>query len=91
MDDAAKSNKSKTQKSRARNRFTAVAVRNLNEVGYHHDGGGLYLQVSPTKTKSWVLRCRVPCDHVPVRSWPLFRARQLMRGVIASLQGEKTS
>jgi sialic acid synthase SpsE len=38
-----------------------------------------------------VSRCRVPCDHVPVRSWPLFRARQLMRGVIASLQGEKTS
>jgi hypothetical protein len=38
-----------------------------------------------------ILRCRVPCDHVPVRSWPLFRARQLMRGVIASLQGEKTS
>jgi hypothetical protein len=35
--------------------------------------------------------CRVPCDHVPVRSWPLFKARQLMRGVIASLQGEKTS
>ncbi len=56
MDDAAKNNKSKTPKSRARNRFTAVAVRNLNEVGYHHDGGGLYLQVSPTKTKSWVLR-----------------------------------
>ena len=56
MNDAAENNKLKTPKSRARNRFTAVAVRNLNEIGYHHDGGGLYLQVSPTKTKSWVLR-----------------------------------
>lgn len=56
MDDAPIVKKPKAEKSRARNRFTAVAVRNLNEVGYHHDGGGLYLQVSPTKTKSWVFR-----------------------------------
>jgi hypothetical protein len=21
----------------------------------------------------------VPCDHIPIRSWPLFRARELMR------------
>ena len=33
----------------------------------------------------------VPCDHIPVRSWPLFRARQLMRDVIESLQGGKKS
>lgn len=31
-----------------------------------------------------MLNYRVPCDHVPVRSWPLFKARQLMRGVIES-------
>jgi len=35
--------------------------------------------------------CPVPCDHIPVRSWPLFRARQLMRDVIESLQGAKKS
>ena len=35
--------------------------------------------------------CPVPCDHIPVRSWPLFKARQLMRDVIESLQGEKKS
>jgi hypothetical protein len=34
-------------------------------------------------------RCLVPCDHVPVRSWPLFRARQLMRDVIESFEQEK--
>ena len=38
-----------------------------------------------------VHRCPVPCDHIPVRSWPLFKARQLMRDVIESLQGEKKS
>ena len=30
--------------------------------------------------------CRIPCDHVPTRSWPLFKARDLMRGVIESLR-----
>ena len=35
--------------------------------------------------------CSVPCDHVPIRSWPLFRARKVMREVIASLkQGTRT-
>ena len=35
--------------------------------------------------------CRVPCDHVPVRSWPLFRAREVMREVMASLKQEQQS
>ena len=38
-----------------------------------------------------VSTCPVPCDHIPVRSWPLFKARQLMRDVIESLQGGKKS
>ena len=33
--------------------------------------------------------CWVPCDHVPVRSWPLFRARQLMRDVIESFKQDQ--
>ena len=33
--------------------------------------------------------CWVPCDHVPVRSWPLFRARQLMRDVIESFKKDQ--
>ncbi len=32
--------------------------------------------------------CSIPCDHVPVRSWPLFQARDLMRNLIESLQAE---
>ena len=34
-------------------------------------------------------KCWVPCDHVPVRSWPLFRARQLMRDVIESFKQDQ--
>ena len=34
--------------------------------------------------------CCVPCDHVPIRSWPLFKARDVMRGVIESFKEEKT-
>lgn len=56
MEDEAKADKPIKPKSRARNRLTAVSVRNMVEIGYHHDGGGLYLQNSATKTKSWVLR-----------------------------------
>ena len=33
-------------------------------------------------------RCCIPCDHVPIRSWPLFKARELMRGVIESFRQE---
>ena len=36
-------------------------------------------------------KCPVPCDHIPVRSWPLFTARRLMRDVIESLQGGNKS
>ena len=42
--------------SRARDRLTALAVKNLSKPGFYHDGGGLYLQVSRFGTKSWILR-----------------------------------
>jgi integrase len=34
----------------------AVKVRNKRKPGYHVDGGGLYLQVSRTLSKSWIFR-----------------------------------
>ena len=34
--------------------------------------------------------CCIPCDHVPIRSWPLFKARDVMRGVIESSKAEST-
>ena len=45
-------------------------------------GGGAGLTLS-------MVKCWVPCDHVPVRSWPLFRARQLMRDVIESFKQDQ--
>ena len=33
--------------------------------------------------------CSVPCDYVPSRSWPLFRARALLQAVIASFKAEQ--
>jgi hypothetical protein len=35
-----------------------------------------------------LLNCSVPCDHVPVRSWPLFRAREVMPVLIKALKQE---
>ena len=54
-----------------------------SEVGFDIDlPGGSWMD--------YVASCWVPCDHVPVRSWPLFRARQLMRGVIESFKQEQS-
>ncbi|MBH1380157.1 integrase arm-type DNA-binding domain-containing protein [Stenotrophomonas maltophilia] len=40
------------------NRLTARRVTTITEPGYHPDGGGLYLQVTASGAKSWVLRYR---------------------------------
>lgn len=37
-------------------RLKAKQVENKRQPGYHPDGGGLYLQVSDTLTKSWIFR-----------------------------------
>jgi hypothetical protein len=29
--------------------------------------------------------CLVPCDHIPRRSWPLFRAKAILEELIADL------
>jgi integrase len=42
--------------ARASNRLSAVEVKNAIEKGMHHDGGGLYLQVSAGGAKSWIFR-----------------------------------
>ncbi|MBM3565526.1 MAG: DUF4102 domain-containing protein [Alphaproteobacteria bacterium] len=40
-------------------KLTAVAVEKSKAKGLHSDGDGLYLQVSPTGTRSWLLRFRL--------------------------------
>ena len=39
-----------------------------------------------------VLRiCWVPYDHWPIRSWPLYRARQVMREVLSNPEQRSTT
>jgi len=38
------------------NKLSDLRVRNASTPGYLSDGGGLYLQISPSLTKSWVFR-----------------------------------
>jgi integrase len=42
--------------ARRLNRLTAVEVKGIDQKGMYHDGGGLYLQVSAARTKSWIYR-----------------------------------
>ena len=42
--------------ARAIERLSARQVEKANKSGYYHDGGGLYLQVGDTLTKSWIFR-----------------------------------
>lgn len=41
---------------RVRMRLSAVGIKAKNEPGYYADGDGLYLQVSASGSKSWILR-----------------------------------
>jgi integrase len=42
--------------SRVLHRLSVKSVERASKPGYHCDGGGLYLQVSPTASKSWIFR-----------------------------------
>jgi integrase len=40
-------------------KLSAVGVMKIREPGYYGDGGGLYLQVSPSLSKSWIFRFKL--------------------------------
>lgn len=48
-----------TNSGRAINRLSGLRVTRVNAPGYYPDGGGLYLQVSPVGTKSWIFRFKL--------------------------------
>lgn len=51
--------------ARKTNRLTALEVGKLEKPGYYCDGAGLYLQVSKTGSKSWIMRYTLagkPCE-----------------------------
>jgi integrase len=63
--------------------LTSLAVKNITEPGIYHDGGGLYLQVSPLSkgSKSWFLRYRLngkvrDMGLGSVADWGLAKARE---------------
>lgn len=67
--------------ARATNRLSAVEVRGITRKGMHHDGGGLYLQVSASGAKSWILRYMLDgrareMGLGPVHAIPLAEARK---------------
>jgi hypothetical protein len=41
---------------RAVHRLSAKTIERTKQPGYYCDGGGLYLQVSPTTSRSWIFR-----------------------------------
>jgi hypothetical protein len=41
---------------RATNKLTALKVSRLNAMGRYADGNGLWLQIGPTGSKSWLFR-----------------------------------
>src|ERR1700756_3688675 len=42
--------------ARTSNKLSAVEVKGIDQKGMYHDGGGVYLQVSAGKAKSWIFR-----------------------------------
>lgn len=51
--------------ARKTNRLTALEVAKLEKPGYYCDGAGLYLQVSKSGSKSWIMRYTMagkPCE-----------------------------
>ena len=77
--------------SLAPNAFFPLASGLMNPIGRLGGSGGVMSSRSASKTRNkGDATCCVPCDHVPIRSWPLFKARDVMRGVIESFKEEKT-
>jgi len=51
-----------------------------------------WLDMAPhLKCKKGGRSCRIPSDHIPIRSWPLFLARELMRDLIETLKAEQST
>jgi hypothetical protein len=51
------------------NKLSALKIARIKKTGFHGDGGGLYLQVTDTGAKSWVLN---PILSVSLMSAPSF-------------------
>ena len=66
------------------NKLSALKIANLSVPGLYCDGDGLWLQVSPTRSKSWVYRYTIAGQRYHMgmgglRDVPLSTARQLAK------------
>jgi hypothetical protein len=66
------------------NKLSALKAVHLNVPGCYSDGGGLWLQVTPGGSKSWVYRYAINGRRFhmglgPLREVPLARARELAK------------
>jgi hypothetical protein len=79
------------------NRFVLRGVQNLRLCApaggaifqgktVNADGSQLVDYALSATLKVVASTCCIPCDHLPIRSWPLFNARDVMRGVIESFK-----
>ncbi|THJ34502.1 DUF4102 domain-containing protein [Lampropedia aestuarii] len=76
--------------SKARDRLTALAVKNTKEPGMYHDGAGLYLQVAKGGSKTWILRYTLnkktrEMGLGSISDWSLAEARERARKFRQSL------
>ena len=56
-------------------------------------GGNWVLEnrIGQVTTAELAFTCCIPCDHIPIRSRPLFWARDMMRGLIETLKAEQST
>lgn len=67
---------------------------NLSELmlgGLNNKGSEKLLERQGKVPRCSVGGCRIPSDHIPIRSWPLFLARELMRDLIETLKAEQST
>jgi integrase len=65
-------------------KLTTLEVKHANKTGRYADGGGLYLQVSPNGSRSWILRYRLNGRRRHLGLGPLQRVALAEARVLAS-------
>lgn len=73
------------------NRLSALAVQKLKVPGKHADGGGLYLLIAPSGSKSWVFRYMIAgrsreMGLGPLHAVPVDQARELAKQARTTLK-----
>ena len=65
--------------------------KQLNDTRGHKEGDAALKMAGTILLNATRSTCRIPSDHIPIRSWPLFLARELMRDLIETLKAEQST